>query len=199
MKCLYDICVFITKKLITPRLTFIKSITICIATVIASSIVLKIPMFFQFRIVTIGDVQEYWTTSIMDSPEYLSFNFYWDELFICGVLPLTITIFCNTRIYLKVKILHGKWILIIVQLIIPIRVREISCSTVVAFSRSERRQTWELIVLSVLLLHVKNDTIHQKATWKIAVLKQLAVYRGTFWMIQITRCWDQILLSKATI
>ena len=117
MKCLYDICVFITKKLITPRLIFIKSITICIATVIASSIVLKIPMFFQFRIVTIGDVQEYWTTSIMDSPEYLSFNFYWDELFISGVLPLTITIFCNTRIYLKVKILHGKWILIIVQLI----------------------------------------------------------------------------------
>ena len=74
-------------------------------------------MFFQFRIVTIGDVQEYWTTSIMDSPEYLSFNFYWDELFICGVLPLTITIFCNTRIYLKVKILYGKLILIIVQLI----------------------------------------------------------------------------------
>ena len=183
-------------------MTFIQSITICIATVIASSIVLKIPMFFQFRIVTIGDVQEYWTTSIMDSPEYLSFNFYWDELFISGALPLTITIFCNTRIYLKVKILHGKWILIIVQLISldhPIRVRKISYSTRVAFSRSERRQTWELIVLSVLLLHVKNDTIHQKATWKIAVLKQLAVYRGTFWMIQITRCWDQILRSKATI
>ena len=79
---------------------------ICIATVITSSIALKVPMFFQFRLVTIGDVQEYWTTSIMDSPEYLSFNFYWDELLTSGILPLTATIFFNTRIYLKVKMIH---------------------------------------------------------------------------------------------
>ena len=60
-------------------------------------------MFFQFRVVTVASVQEYWTTSIMDSPEYLSFHFYWEELFATGILPLAIIVFLNTRIYLKVK------------------------------------------------------------------------------------------------
>ena len=39
----------------------------------------------------------------MDSPEYLSFHFYWDELFATGIFPLAIIVFLNTRIYFKVK------------------------------------------------------------------------------------------------
>ena len=84
----------------------LKSTTICVVVVVASSVVLKVPMFFQFRIVTVAGVQEYWTTSIMDSPEYLSFHFYWDELFTTGIVPLAIIVFLNTRIYLKVKMIH---------------------------------------------------------------------------------------------
>ena len=74
----------------------------CILLVIVTSVVLKIPMFFQFKIVTIAGVQQYWTTSIMDSTTYLTFNYYWDELLATGILPLAIIIFLNTRIYLKV-------------------------------------------------------------------------------------------------
>ena len=45
----------------------------CILLVIVTSVVLKIPMFFQFKIVTIAGAQQYWTTSIMDSTTYLTF------------------------------------------------------------------------------------------------------------------------------
>ena len=144
-------------------------------------------MFFQFRIVTISDVKEYWTTSIMDSPEYLSFNFYWDELFTGGVLPLTVIAFLNTRIYLKVKIVHWQWFLITVKYYF--RVRETLYLMVTAHSRFERRQNWLLIVLLVqqlliirvlssqylssvqkhLIIHPKDLVTHQKTTFKTAV------------------------------
>ena len=75
----------------------------CVLLVVVTSVLLKVPMFFQFRVVTIAGVPEYWTTSIMDSPLYLAFNYYWDELFATGILPLTFTVFLNTRIYLKVQ------------------------------------------------------------------------------------------------
>ena len=52
-----------------------------------------------------NDVPEYWTTPIIEDPDYIRFSSYWDDLFTTGFLPLAISMFFNLRIYLKVIIL----------------------------------------------------------------------------------------------
>ena len=69
-----------------------------------TSFVLKLPRFFQFKLVTTNDGEiDYWTTAIMEDPVYLRFSSYWDDLFSTGFLPLAILTFFNVRIYSKVK------------------------------------------------------------------------------------------------
>ena len=52
-----------------------------------------------------NDVPEYWTTPIIEDPDYIRFSSYWDDLFTTGFLPLAISMFFNLKIYLKVIIL----------------------------------------------------------------------------------------------
>ena len=69
-----------------------------------TSFILKLPRFFQFKLVTTNDGEiDYWTTAIMEDPVYLRFSSYWDDLFSTGFLPLAILTFFNVRIYSKVK------------------------------------------------------------------------------------------------
>lgn len=69
-----------------------------------TSFILKLPRFFQFKLVTTnGGEIDYWTTAIMEDPVYLRFSSYWDDLFSTGFLPLAILTFFNVRIYSKVK------------------------------------------------------------------------------------------------
>ena len=72
---------------------------------IVTSVVLKLPRFLSFKLITIDaiNVTEYWTTSMMEDPDYIRFSSYWDDLFVTGFLPLCISIFFNLRIYLKVR------------------------------------------------------------------------------------------------
>ena len=69
------------------------------------SVILKLPRFFHFKLIYINDVPEYWTTPIIEDPDYIRFSSYWDDLFTTGFLPLAISMFFNLRIYLKVIIL----------------------------------------------------------------------------------------------
>ena len=70
--------------------------------VVVTSVILKLPRFFQFQLITVDGETDYWTTSIMEDPVYIRFSSYWDDLITTGFLPLAILIFFNLRIYLKV-------------------------------------------------------------------------------------------------
>ena len=74
------------------------------AVVIATSVVLKLPRFFHFKLIYMNDAPEYWTTPIIEDPTYIRFSSYWDDLLTTGFLPLAILIFFNLKIYLKVNI-----------------------------------------------------------------------------------------------
>ena len=69
---------------------------------IFTSVILKLPRFFQFKLIDVYGITEYWTSPIMEDPDFIRFSSYWDDLFTTGVLPLGISIFFNLRIYLKV-------------------------------------------------------------------------------------------------
>ena len=71
--------------------------------VLITSLILKIPRFFHFKLIRVYEVPEYWTTVIMEDPIYIRFSSYWDDLFVTGVLPLGMAIFFNMKIYLKVN------------------------------------------------------------------------------------------------
>ena len=49
------------------------------------------------------DQIDYWTTSIMEDHDYVTFSSYWDELFTTGFFPIAIIIFFNVKIYSKVQ------------------------------------------------------------------------------------------------
>ena len=66
------------------------------------SVILKLPRFFHFKLIYMNDVPQYWTTPIIEDPDYIRFSSYWDDLFTTGFLPLAISMFFNLRIYLKV-------------------------------------------------------------------------------------------------
>ena len=66
---------------------------------------LKLPRFFHFKLIYLNESPEYWTTPIMEDPNYIRFSSYWDDLFTTGFLPLAISMFFNLKIYLKVIIL----------------------------------------------------------------------------------------------
>ena len=77
-----------------------------VAVVIVTSVILKVPRFFHFKLIYIYGAPEYWTTPMIEDPSYIRFSSYWDDLFTTGVLPLAISIFFNLKIYLKVILLH---------------------------------------------------------------------------------------------
>ena len=65
--------------------------------VLITSLILKIPRFFHFKLIRVYEVPEYWTTVIMEDPIYIRFSSYWDDLFVTGVLPLGMAIFFNLK------------------------------------------------------------------------------------------------------
>ena len=72
--------------------------------VLITSLLLKFPRFFRFKLITAYGSTQYWTTSITEDPALIRFSSYWDDLFTTGVLPLGLSIFLNLRIYFKVNI-----------------------------------------------------------------------------------------------
>ena len=72
---------------------------------VITSIIIKIPMFFQFVLIYNDDEPQYWTAPIMNDPDYILFTSFWDELFTTGIFPLAVTTFFNIKIYIKVSII----------------------------------------------------------------------------------------------
>ena len=67
---------------------------------------MKLPRFFQFKLINVYGITQYWTTSIMEDPDFIRFSSYWDDILTTGVLPLGMSIFFNLRIYFKVIMFH---------------------------------------------------------------------------------------------
>ena len=70
-------------------------------TVLAISVGLNARKFFEFRLDDEG--QFYETTSLMEYPPYIVFSNTWQELFVTGVLPFLGLLYCNIRIYGKIR------------------------------------------------------------------------------------------------
>ena len=60
--------------------------------------------WFEFRLSynDQGDLY-YWTTELMETPSYIRFSSYWDELVSTGFGPLIALTYFNTRIYTKIR------------------------------------------------------------------------------------------------
>ena len=106
----YKLIVHTFDNMIYPRLTNFNKLILFlyqspykyVLVVVVTSVILKLPRFFQFQLITVDGETDYWTTSIMEDPVYIRFSSYWDDLITTGFLPLAILIFFNLRIYLKV-------------------------------------------------------------------------------------------------
>ncbi|XP_040576694.1 uncharacterized protein [Lepeophtheirus salmonis] len=74
--------------------------------VIFISITLEIPRFFQFRLITNSTdfyATDFWTTDLMEDPDYIQFSSYWDEMITTGAVPLLALIYFNARMILKIR------------------------------------------------------------------------------------------------
>ena len=60
---------------------------------------MEIPRFFQFHLID----QDYWTTPLMENPNYVRISSIWDELLISGLIPLLALTYFNGRIYCKIR------------------------------------------------------------------------------------------------
>ena len=67
--------------------------------VISLSVTVEIPRFFQFHLID----QDYWTTPLMENPDYVRISSIWDELLISGLIPLLALTYFNGRIYCKIR------------------------------------------------------------------------------------------------
>ena len=76
--------------------------------VLSAAVVLKIPRFFHFHLVTEADSDgsnktvEYATSPIYENPTYISFEAYWDSLMVTGFVPLIALVVFNIKIHKKV-------------------------------------------------------------------------------------------------
>jgi len=78
--------------------------------VVAVSIGLKTPRFFQFKLDYYHPENssskinvDYVTTDLNENPTYIQFSSYWDDIFSCGVLPLLLLVFFNLQMILKIR------------------------------------------------------------------------------------------------
>ena len=66
----------------------------------SASVLSRAHRFFQFKLSEDGKTYE--LGKLMESPTYLRFNAYWDEMAVSGFIPLFVLIYLNVKIYLEV-------------------------------------------------------------------------------------------------
>lgn len=72
--------------------------------VLGLSVTLEIPRWFEFQLINNGEgTVQYWTTPLMEDPDYIRFSSYWDELIATGFVPLLALVYFNSRIYVKIR------------------------------------------------------------------------------------------------
>ena len=70
-----------------------------LAFVISSSVIAKVPRFFEFELN--ADGTNYKTAELMEDPAYIKFNAAWNDLWVMGWLPLIFLAYFNFKIYLE--------------------------------------------------------------------------------------------------
>ena len=80
------------------RQSYYKYITV----VIILAVTIEFPRFFEMRLN--NDWTQYWTTDLMEDPNYVRFSSYWNEIMVTGLAPLVILCYMNLRIFLKIKV-----------------------------------------------------------------------------------------------
>ncbi|TRY77431.1 hypothetical protein TCAL_07428 [Tigriopus californicus] len=71
--------------------------------VLGLSVTLEIPRWFEFQLINNEGTVQYWTTPLMEDPDYIRFSSYWDELIATGFVPLLALVYFNSRIYVKIR------------------------------------------------------------------------------------------------
>ncbi|TRY76614.1 hypothetical protein TCAL_13459 [Tigriopus californicus] len=82
---------------LAPRHSFIKLVIVAILI----SFGIEFPRFLEFELV--HNQTDYWTTKIMEDPDYIQFNSYWNDLFATGLFPLICLVYMNFKIYRNIR------------------------------------------------------------------------------------------------
>ena len=70
--------------------------------VVILSITIEFPRFFEMKL--INDNSAYWTTDLMENPDYVLFSSYWNDIIVTGLLPLVLLCYLNLRVFIKIKV-----------------------------------------------------------------------------------------------
>ena len=73
-----------------------------IIVVVILSITIEFPRFFEMKL--INDNSAYWTTDLMENPDYVLFSSYWNDIIVTGLLPLVLLCYLNLRVFIKIKV-----------------------------------------------------------------------------------------------
>ena len=76
-----------------------------IIVVVILSITIEFPRFFEMKL--IHDNSAYWTTDLMENPDYVLFSSYWNDIIVTGLLPLVLLCYLNLRVFIKIKVSQG--------------------------------------------------------------------------------------------
>lgn len=82
---------------LAPRHSYIKFVIVAILI----SFGIEFPRFLEFELV--HNQTDYWTTKIMEDPDYIQFNSYWNDLFATGMFPLICLVYMNYKIYRNIR------------------------------------------------------------------------------------------------
>ncbi len=63
---------------------------------------IEFPRFFEFKLN--AERTGYWTTALMENPNYVRFSSYWIDVVVTGLFPLILLSYMNFRIFLKIKV-----------------------------------------------------------------------------------------------
>ena len=72
-----------------------------IAVAVVCAVFVELPRFFEFKF--IDSEPRYWLTDLMEDPDYIVFNSYWNDLLLTGFIPLLALVYLNSSIYRKIR------------------------------------------------------------------------------------------------
>ena len=73
-----------------------------IIAVISLSVTIEFPRFLEMKLNK--DNSQYWTTDLMENPDYVQFSSYWNDIIVTGLLPLILLCYMNLRVFIKIKV-----------------------------------------------------------------------------------------------
>ena len=84
------------------RVTFSKLDVLIDSIVVAASVLINVPKFFEFTHVYSNGSMDYWTSNLNENVTYVVFNSYY-ECAVIGIIPLLALCYLNYKIYIGIK------------------------------------------------------------------------------------------------